>query len=497
MDLVIKQSPAQNVQIKSSSQGVNISMPKQNGIGIQQSGVGTDIYTLPTASETTKGGIKVDGVNTYMDEEVLKVKVPTKTSELENDSGFIDSETLSDYETTEQAQAQHDALKGLIGEETQERKDAITHTQALVYTEAHNRAQADIKLSDAISGFQGSLDTEKADREDADLTLNASIQAEKTARTNADTELQTNINAEKEARISSDEALETNINTIKEKIPNTATAENQLADKAFVNSSINAIAAYYVTSNSDGDAFPTKARLESGPYYFNGIQRTPTLNDYAIVIKDETKDGKSTRYTYTGNQWAYQYTLNDTAFTEAQVKALNSTITKELVDKFNDYDAGKQDKLTAGKYVEITSDNTVNVGIKAGTGISIDDDGTIANTQTSAEWGNITGTLSNQTDLQNALNGKQASLSDTQLNAVNSGITTSKVSTYDGYNQRITDNHDDINTMTVDISDLQTNKADKATTLSGYGIADAYTKTEIDGKIGDIETLLHNINSGA
>lgn len=33
-------------------------------------------------------------------------------------------------------------------------------------------------------------------------------------------------------------------------------------------------------------------------------------------------------------------------------------------------------------------------------------------------------------------------------------------------------------------------KADKATTLSGYGITDAYTKTEIDTKIGNIETLL-------
>ncbi len=36
-------------------------------------------------------------------------------------------------------------------------------------------------------------------------------------------------------------------------------------------------------------------------------------------------------------------------------------------------------------------------------------------------------------------------------------------------------------------------KADKATTLSGYGIKDAYTKTEIDAKVGDIETALDNI----
>lgn len=41
----------------------------------------------------------------------------------------------------------------------------------------------------------------------------------------------------------------------------------------------------------------------------------------------------------------------------------------------------------------------------AGTGIDITN-GVISNTQTSANWGNITGTLSNQTDLQNALDDK-------------------------------------------------------------------------------------------
>ena len=46
----------------------------------------------------------------------------------------------------------------------------------------------------------------------------------------------------------------------------------------------------------------------------------------------------------------------------------------------------------------------------AGTGISIDSNNVISNTQTSAEWGNITGTLSDQTDLNNALGWKQDNL---------------------------------------------------------------------------------------
>jgi hypothetical protein len=43
-----------------------------------------------------------------------------------------------------------------------------------------------------------------------------------------------------------------------------------------------------------------------------------------------------------------------------------------------------------------------------------------------------------------------------------------------------------IATNAEDITDLQNNKADKATTLTGYGITDAYTKTEIDNKVASV-----------
>lgn len=55
----------------------------------------------------------------------------------------------------------------------------------------------------------------------------------------------------------------------------------------------------------------------------------------------------------------------------------------------------------------------------AGVGIDITNN-VISNTQTSAEWGNITGTLSNQTDLNTALSGKQETLtSGTNIKTVN------------------------------------------------------------------------------
>ena len=58
-------------------------------------------------------------------------------------------------------------------------------------------------------------------------------------------------------------------------------------------------------------------------------------------------------------------------------------------DRIQGLEAGKQDTLTAGTGIEITEDNVIN------------------NTQTSAEWGNIQGDITDQTDLVDALGSKQ------------------------------------------------------------------------------------------
>ena len=72
----------------------------------------------------------------------------------------------------------------------------------------------------------------------------------------------------------------------------------------------------------------------------------------------------------------------------------------DLVDALN----SKQDVLTAGDNISI-EDNVISATdttYTAGTGISIENN-VISNTQTSAEWGNIEGNLSDQTDLKDAL----------------------------------------------------------------------------------------------
>ena len=49
-----------------------------------------------------------------------------------------------------------------------------------------------------------------------------------------------------------------------------------------------------------------------------------------------------------------------------------------------------------------------------------------------------------------------------------------------------------VNAHETSVNEALTGKADKATTLSGYGITDAYTKTEIDSTI---ETITNNLNT--
>jgi hypothetical protein len=82
----------------------------------------------------------------------------------------------------------------------------------------------------------------------------------------------------------------------------------------------------------------------------------------------------------------------------------------------------------------------------------------------------------NKTQIDNIINNKQ----DKGDYALNTAIPTkvSQLTNDAGYLTQ----HQDIS-----------GKANKATTLSGYGITNAYTKTEIDTKLGNIESLLDNI----
>lgn len=117
-----------------------------------------------------------------------------------------------------------------------------------------------------------------------------------------------------------------------------------------VDDKITRVAAHYLTWKDDDGRFvpftshgdaenPEKGSLvwakknhtKSNPQFFYAKTGfTPTEHDYCIVLDDETMDHKTTRYAFVGvwpnGSWQYQYTINDTAFSQEQWAAINSRV---------------------------------------------------------------------------------------------------------------------------------------------------------------------------
>lgn len=95
------------------------------------------------------------------------------------------------------------------------------------------------------------------------------------------------------------------INAINAKIPPEASTDNKLADKAYVDRAV---------STNTGTFVGT----------FGSVSELPTddvkANDYAYVVED----GVFKRYKYNGSAWLYEYSLDNTAFSD-YVKAVNIT----------------------------------------------------------------------------------------------------------------------------------------------------------------------------
>jgi len=131
-----------------------------------------------------------------------------------------------------------------------------------------------------------------------------------------------------------DTAIKRDINNINWKIPGTATATNQLADKNFVNSSIATNTAHYISYN--GNPFPSVETLKN----YTG---TVTNNDYAFVVGvDSTGNTYYDRYKATvpkpaaaSSIWSMEYRLNNSSFTSIQWAAINSGITSEKINQID------------------------------------------------------------------------------------------------------------------------------------------------------------------
>ena len=123
-------------------------------------------------------------------------------------------------------------------------------------------------------------------------------------------------------------------------IPLQASAENQLADKAFVNSSIaTATATFRGTFNLVSDlGLSTEATQQqiaaAIATEMEALGIMPDSNDYCFIqIPDDDSDpdmiARIDRYKYDGSAWGYEFSLNNSGFTAAQWAAINSGITSE------------------------------------------------------------------------------------------------------------------------------------------------------------------------
>lgn len=184
------------------------------------------------------------------------------------------------------------------------------------------------EVSEAGARIDTKVSEEAARAKAAEEAAVAAVNSEKTNRESEITRVEGLISSEETRAQGVESWHATRISAIEKKIPTQASETNQLADKDFVNSTINSSAAFF------RGAYDTKALLDQWQTANPGVA---TNNDYAYVSADETHDGEAWRYIYVDDGvtvgWQAQFRVNETPFTEAQLKAINSGITSDLTAK--------------------------------------------------------------------------------------------------------------------------------------------------------------------
>ena len=153
----------------------------------------------------------------------------------------------------------------------------------------------------------------------------------------------TRLNEEVTNRISGDEALQEDIEQINNLIPSEATSSNQLADKEFVRDQIATNASNFRGDWSNWTSVPTDPQYYPEDYIRN---KKPNNNDYLIIQNATDYSSEYTgiwRFVYKGDWdtlgksgWEPQYRVEQ-AFTQEQLNAINSGITSQKVNNYDNY----------------------------------------------------------------------------------------------------------------------------------------------------------------
>lgn len=165
--------------------------------------------------------------------------------------------------------------------------------------------------------------------------------------TSKDDEIDETLQNEMNTRVEEHAEIQNDIDKINAKIPIQASSTNQLADKDFVNSTINSSVATFRGN------FATKAALDAWQLANPSVAKN---NDYCYVEQDETRNNESWRYIYVVENgvgsWQAQFKVNDTPFTAEQLAAINSGATAQIINSISS-------KLTASDILDSTGDSSL------------------------------------------------------------------------------------------------------------------------------------------
>ena len=293
--------------------------------------------------------------------------------------------------------------------------------------------------------------------------------------------LQQNLTTEEGRAKAAEKANADDIDAIEAKIPSAATDQNQLADKQYVNSSIQtATAAYKGSFNEVSDLSltisATHAQIGTA---LGGAIASADNNDYAFVqipTADATPTviAKVERYKFNGTDWTYEYDLNNSGFTQAQWDALNSMITSGLVTKLSALPTNSElTTLLAGKQAVISDLQTIREGAAAGA-TAYQKPGTgIPDTDLSSGV---------QTSLGKAESAYQVPSGGIPSNDMAAAVQTSLTKANDAAPQATTYTKTEVDAM---IADFITNTVNNLTNY--YLKSETYNKTEVDAMVAAIQ----------
>lgn len=316
----------------------------------------------------------------------ININIPTKTSQLENNSGYaklLNASSFTDYSDSYVGKSKvsfQDEENIAIGKNSNVEYGGIAIGKNTATSETydinignellHNKISdiwegkissslsADVAMKNTNGTNLTQLDvviedlaTETQNRNNADMTLQNNINAETQNRIDADNSLSNDIRTEATIRQNADDLLASDISnalpritSIEDKIPSQASSSNQLADKSFVNSSIQTNTANFRGNWNTWSDVPSD-NVDLYPQDYAG-SRIPTVNDYLVVenASDYTANTLSGtwRFKYGGvwetdgkNGWIPEYQVNEEPLTSEQVYAINSGITSDKVSSYD------------------------------------------------------------------------------------------------------------------------------------------------------------------